>query len=212
MPTTASNHRSILLAALVGCCLTLLSALVVATLALLTPVLTKGQPISWFLFGFEVVVIVATVLGILLSRGKWNHGLGLGFLSIGGTIFLASAMGWQGANRLLVGQSLTPLLLARTAVAGLLTLIAINAVLSRRPQAWPRAILGAALGLPVLALAGAFVVPAARQKLLGALPTNLGITIILAVGGFIVFTALLAASVQILVGAFQSALRDDQAA
>lgn len=192
--------------------LTLASAVLVAILAVLGPVLVKDTPVSWFLFGFEIVVIIAAVLGIQLARGKWSHGLAIGLLSVAGTIFLASAMGWQGANRQLLGRPLLPLLLLRTACAGVLALLACHAVLGRKPGAWRRALLGTAIGLPAVMVLGAMLVSRSRQALLGILPSNQGLMIIVAVFGFVAFTALLAASVHILVAAFQNALDDEPTA
>lgn len=190
--------------------LTLVSAILVAFLAVLGPLIVKGTPTSWFLFGFEVVVIVAAVLGFQLARGKWSHGLAIGLLSIAGTILLASAMGWQGANRRLLDRPLLPLLLVRTACAGVLALLACHAVLGRRPGAWQRALLGAAIGAPAVLLLGAMAVSRTRQVVLGVLPSNQGLMIIVAVCGFVVFAALLAASVHILVATFQNALDDER--
>src|SRR6267142_2051810 len=61
----------------------------------------------WVLFGFEVVITVATVLGVLFAMGRFQDGQGLAMACVAGTIAVGSFLGWLGADRHLITSHAT---------------------------------------------------------------------------------------------------------
>jgi hypothetical protein len=176
----------------------------IACSALAAGVMAVVQPrASWVMFGFEAVVLVSAVLGALLGRGKFRDGPSLGLLCVAGAIVVASAFGYLGGGRTLFGTDVRTLTLARAAAGAALVGVAAWLVLSRAPGATlPRFTKGAALSLGVIALlAGLWK----GQRWIGSL-NDVGQ---LAVGmvAFALITALLAASIHMLVRAFQAGLQ-----
>jgi hypothetical protein len=110
-----------------------MSAWYVAALSLVQP------RASWVLFGFEIVVLVAAVLGFRIGRGKHNDGPALGLLCVAGAIAVASAFGFLGSGRVLSlpslgftrDVSLKPYLFGRAAAAAILAGAAAWIVLAR---------------------------------------------------------------------------------
>jgi hypothetical protein len=175
-------------------------------LAVLLPLFVESQRTALALFGFEVVVAVASALGVLLGLGRLRQSPGMALACIAGTILMGSAFGWQGAGFMLADVSLTPLLGLRAAASLVLGCAAAVVVLIRDRASVRSAIVGGLLGMPVLlALAGA-VHPSGRRMLDslmsegGAFQTLIAGTVLLVLGG------LLAASVHMIMGAFDRAL------
>lgn len=201
MPPVNRNIR--LLSLMLGWVIAL-SALIGAATAL-APLLTADQRPAWVLFGFELTVLSAGVVGIMFGRGRFSDAPGLALACVAGTVLAASALGWQGAGRQVAGVSLTPFLLARVALAAALGLAAAACVLSRAPggKAWRLAILGAVFGVPVVVAAAALVHPAGRHAIESALGTSAGVHAAVGVAAFLVFGGLLSASVHLVVQAFE---------
>ena len=111
----------------------LVSAVAGAVLAAVQPAIDPSLKSSWALVGFEVVVAVAALLGVIAALGKFGEGPGMALACVAGTILLGSALGWQGAGRQLLGHSLMPYLAARVAAALVLGAIGawVAVVLSR---------------------------------------------------------------------------------
>src|SRR5262245_43109895 len=105
--------RTIRLLVQATCLAVLASAVGSAILAGAAPLLVPDQRPSWALVGFELVVLVACVQGVLFGRGRFGQGPGLALACVGGTILVASGLGWAGSGKQLLGHSLTPLLGAR---------------------------------------------------------------------------------------------------
>jgi hypothetical protein len=185
----------------------LLSALLGAALAVLLPYFVEGQRTALALFGFEVVVAVAGTLGVLLGLGRMRGSPGMALACVGGTILVGSALGWQGAGRSLADVSLTPLLALRAAAALLLMASAGLVVLMRDRAAIRPAVLGAVLGAPVVLAAAAFALPAGRRTIEGLLSGPVETS--LAIMALLVLAGLLAASVHLIIGAFDLAVGDD---
>ncbi len=160
-------------------------------------------PAAWFTVLFEAIILLAAVFGIRAARrGQGAEALALSLLCIAGAVFAASVLGYVGAGqtRTIRGVPLRPLLFARLGIAALFALAAAWTALGpNRAQTIPRALLGLALGAPVVALAAL-----AYTGHLSAWTAPLGqaLRAVLAVAGFIVFTSLLAASVQVTISAF----------
>lgn len=170
-----------------------LSAVGVAAMAVLQP-----RP-SWVMFGFEFVVLVAASLGLLIGRGRFKDGPALGLVCVAGTIAVGSLFGYLGGGRVLFGQDIRMLFLARVACALALSAVAGWVVLARDPRATiPPFLRGLALGLPVPIVIGAAWYSRGR---LGNLPDMA--TALLAIALFCVVTVLLAASTQLVVKAFR---------
>ena len=53
-----------------------------------------NSPRLYFLLGFEVVILVATVFGVLLGRRKFGSGAGLGLLCVAGVVLAGSLLGY----------------------------------------------------------------------------------------------------------------------
>lgn len=156
------------------------------------------------LLGFEIVSLVAAVLGVLFWMGKFHDGPGLALACVAGTILVASGLGFMGSEGQIGSISLRPYLLARIAGTGILGLLAAHCVLSRHPRAWPLAIKGGVAGLPVVGVlaAGAFL---ARTGRLSPLLAGQGMAMKLIVGTIaaVVLGTLLCISVHLLVKAFE---------
>lgn len=196
-PSKAILTLTLIVSAIVG-----VSAIGVGVTALLQP------RASWVMFGFEVVILVAATLGVLLARGRFGDGPALGLVSIAATIFIGSVFGYLGGGRTLFSVDLKPLLLARLVAALLLAAAAGWIVLSRDWKATlPPFIRGCAFGLPIPALL--FVLWKFRATLGGLSDAlQLGLAIVV----FSLITGLLAASVQFLIKAFDIGTRRADAA
>lgn len=136
-----------------ACALVGVSALVGAPLSLFAL-----RPL-WYLLGFEIVVLIAAVYGVLVAAGKFRDGPGLALICIAATIAAASFFGNQSAtnrdgasfnlmagpvvgyissnkertlDRLIGGVTLY--LVLRLAAAGVIAAGAAWVVLARRPR------------------------------------------------------------------------------
>lgn len=179
------------------CAIVTLSALAGTVAGLALP----AVPV-WAFVGAEVVVVVAGLVGVLYgwrALGAEAPGLTLGL--VGGTVLVASAIGYVGAGTA-SGLPLRPLLALRVVLAGLILVGAVAVTLKRDRRAWTDLLLGAMLGLPGLGLLGMFAIPKGRAVVdmvsgLGAVGGFLVVT-----GVFLVLTALSAASVHLVIRAF----------
>lgn len=179
------------------CALVAVSALVVGVLALVQP------RASWFMFGFEGVVLVSAVLGALLARGRYPEGPSLGLLSVAGAILVGSAFGYLAGGRTLFGVDVRMLSAGRALAALVLVGTSAWIVLSRAPRvSLPRFSKGAVLALCVLALLAALW---KGRGWIGSLG-DVG-QLAVGMGAFVLITGLMAASVHLLVRAFQAGLQ-----
>jgi hypothetical protein len=164
---------------------------------------TAAKP-AWALLGFESITIIAAVLGVLFGLGRFRDAPGMALACIAGTIFAAAVLGWKsvtasaGQSRAVAGIPLTPVILAQVLAALMLGAAAAFSVLSRRRAAWKPAIIGAALGSPLAIVAMAFLYRGTRPTVVGALGSPLG-----AVLALVVLGGLLAASVHLIIRAFE---------
>ncbi|MCA9300703.1 MAG: hypothetical protein KDA28_16655 [Phycisphaerales bacterium] len=106
-----------------------LSAPVFGVLAAVLP----AKP-GWAMIGFEVVVLVSGVLGILLGLGRFRDGPALGLACVGGTCIVASGLAAIGVQRHLGTMSLDTYLGGRVLVGGAFILLGALAVLGRTPR------------------------------------------------------------------------------
>jgi hypothetical protein len=189
----------------------LASAVVGAALALLAPVVSPSGHVVWVLAGFEVVTIVAAVLGVLLGLGRFAEGPGLALACVSGTILVASTLAWQGSAKNFLGVSLTPFLMARAAAAMALALIGAACVLGRDPRAWRWALTGAALAAPAVLVAGSMVTDKGQRLLALALGSSAVQQIAVGVIGGVAIAGLFAAGGHMLIRAFELGRTNDAA-
>ncbi len=181
----------------------LCSAVLLAGLAAGAPLLARDQRPSWALFGFEAVVAVAAVLGVLMGRGRYSDGPGLGLACVAGTILVGSALGWAGAGKVLLGVSLKPVLGGRALASLAIASVGAWCVLARNPRSIRLALFGAILIAPIVLGVGAAMTPAGRRLLDKAMAASPGTQFIGAVGGFTVVAVLLSAGTHLLIRAFE---------
>jgi len=171
--------------------------------------LAMGEEPSLMMAGFEAIVLVSFVLGTLIAMGKVGRdGPGMALACIGGTVLICSGFGAlaAGGRQFAVGDvSLLPLLGFRVIASGLLGLFAATAVLSREGGSWKRFVVGALLALPILAAAGLAVLGKADPVLNALSSQNAVVKLFSYLGLTLLFTALVAASTQYLVTAFERA-------
>lgn len=158
------------------------------------------------LFGFEIVTAVASVLGLLFARGRYTDAPGLALASVGGTVFVASVLGFIGVGPEgeLGGVGMRPFLLARVAAAAGIGLLGAHCVLMRHPKGWPTAIRAALLGLPVLAAGVGALTLYRRERLwtlLDGYPVVLQLAIVIL--AFIVLGTLTCISIHLAIRAFE---------
>lgn len=115
---------------------------------------------AWFVLGFEAVVGVIAVIGLLFGRGRFPQAPAMTLAMIAGGVGLCSVLGYlsTGAAGYAVGPvSMKLVLAARLALAGTFALGAVAAALGGRGGAWARVAVGAILVVaPSAAVAVAF--------------------------------------------------------
>lgn len=181
----------------------LISAIVLlSALGLLGAAFALPSKPSWFLAGFEALVAIAGVVGVLTGRGWYRDHPPLALACVAGTVFAGSFLGALGAKWDLAGHSLKPVLLGRTLLALLIGAAAAWVVLS---GAWrvtlPRLIKGLVLGGVLLAATAALWAVRARLGGLSIGVRFFGGTIVV-----IVLISLLSASVHLVISAFEAGL------
>jgi hypothetical protein len=217
--------RPVGLVVAVVCALVGVSALIGAPLSLFA-----FKPL-WYLLGFEIVVLIAAVFGVLVAIGRFGDGPGLALLCVAATIAGASFFGNQsGTNRdaknfnpmsgptlghishnsehtidRLIG-GVTLFLVLRIAAAGVIAAGAAWVVLVRRPRESMSSLMKAgAAGVCLLGvMIGAWKLRGMTASMGGFATTILG----LIVG--VVVLGLLAATVHFAIRAFEfGRVRDD---
>jgi hypothetical protein len=158
---------------------------------------------SWVMFAFEIVVLVAGVLGMLIGRGRFADGPAIGIAAVAGTVLLGSLFGYLGGGRVLFGVDLRPFLYSRAIASLLLGAAAAWIVVSRDLKATlPLLIRGVAFGLPIPLGLIAYWQFRGRMSCISDV-AQLGLAIV----GFSLLTGLLAASVQFIFRAFEIGAR-----
>lgn len=188
---------------IVLCAITALSAVPLAVSAAILPRLVPDQRPALALVGFELVVLVAAVLGILIGRGRYAQAPALALACVGGTILASSALGWKSANRVLAGFSLDPVLAFR-ALAGLFMLAAAALiVLVRDKRSFKSLAKGLALLAPVALVAAALLYGPTRSAIERALAIHTMVEIAAAVFGFLILAVLVATGGHCIIRAFE---------
>jgi hypothetical protein len=179
----------------------LLSSLVGAGAAAL------NSPPVWFMLGFEVVIAVAAVFGVLTGMGRFGEGPALALVCVAGAVGAGSLLGYL-AGQGNIGIGLKPFLLAREASAAAIAGAGGVIVMMRRPQVSVRRM---AIGL---ACAGSFAGICAGLWVFGNRLSGLGTMAGALVGlaSAVTLLALLAAAVHLIIGAFEAGALDEDAA
>lgn len=172
---------------------------------------------AWFLLAFEIIVLMAGLMGVLVGLGRFRDAPALATLCVGGCVFVAAVLseptfvarvlqGSSGAAQSIAGFNLRPWALGRAGLGACLMVVSALIVLSRRPSlSLPFLIRGVLYGAPVLAILAALFVPPVRAALSG-LP--LSAIVAIAIVGFFVLGAFFSISVQNIIRAFEVAIPD----
>ncbi len=165
-------------------------------------VATMWRP-AWFLLGFELLVILAGILNILLARGRFGS-VPFGLICVAGTIAVASLFGYLGSGGTVWGIALKPLLFARVGLALLIVALAGTIQLHARPAGVKLLFRGiilaaAAVGLGLLAYV--------LRNSVGSWSEILVLSLLML--GFVAVVGLIAASIDCLIRAFTPTLQNE---
>lgn len=160
------------------------------------------EKVAWSLLGFEAVILVAGVIGVLLGLGRFRRGPALALVCVAGTVLVGTGLGrlsvLANPRAVLVDPWFVTRLLASLALAALATLC----VFSRSPvKSWRSFLWSVVLGVPVLMMLG--VVWKGRRLLAPLDSAPEAVRVAVALLGFILFIVLASASVHKLIRAFE---------
>lgn len=192
------------------CAAVALSAVAGIAISLLLGRLVPGTRPAWTMLGFEVITLVAAILGLLFAAGRYRDAPGMAMACVAGTIFSASICAHIGVHGELARQPLLPFTAGRVLAAALLGALGGVCVLVRDPASWRVLIKGVALGLPMLI--GVAILAATRGGILEKLNAlgSAGKVAALGIYGFIA-GVMLCASVEFVVRAFRMGTIPDAA-
>lgn len=164
---------------------------------------------AWFVLGFEAVVLINAVIGLLFGRGRFPQAPAMTLALIAGGVGLCSGLAYlsTSAAGYQVGPlSMTLVLAARLALAGLFGLGAVAAVLGASGAAWARVALGTVLVLaPSVAVAAAFSdVGEPLTRRISAMGPAVAVGI--AAAAFLVWVGLVSAGGHMIITSFERAL------
>lgn len=150
---------------------------------------------QWGSFGYEIVIAVSCVFGVLLGTGRFQQGSGLAAGLIALTWFVGTGMGRLPFHNSPRGVISDPWFLGRTAASGAVALAGAYAVLCRDSRAWRRLVTGLLLLAPVGAfgafwmLTGGGWLGASQEGGAGVVKVSALILIALVCGGLFCFGA-----------------------
>ena len=157
---------------------------------------------AYYLAGFEVIVVVACILGVLTGLGKFNSGPSIAIACTAGTIFVGAVLGYISLAGSIFGVRPLYFLAFRVLIAFAMFGCAGGVLLARRPGASMRLLLlGVAFGAPVVLALGAWMkIGAVRQAVHGVNPNLLAV---LATPLALLAIGLISASAHCLIRAFE---------
>lgn len=161
---------------------------------------------AWGMFGFEAVIAVAGVFGVLMAGGggRFREGPGLAAACIAGTFFVGSVLGYLSLQPpRLGGVGLKPFVAGRVLAAAVVALAGAYCVLSRHPRSWRLLLTGLLLGAPVIAAGAVVALPPLRGLLAPVTGAGTVVQMGAALGAFIVLGSLLCASADFIIRAFE---------
>lgn len=160
------------------------------------------EPPVWFLVMFEAAMLLAGVIALLTGFGRFRESPPVALACAAGTVLGAAVLGWASSRATFTTVDPGVLLLARFGCAAALGACAAAMVLRR--ESMGSLVGGVVLGAACMGvLAGAW---AARRQIGGLVE---GVKYPLAILGFVVVTALLGASVHLLIRAFEVGARGE---
>lgn len=164
---------------------------------LVASILLSPRPV-WIMFGFELVVALSCVTGLLAAWGRFREAPAMAVLCVAGPVFVGAVLAYFGVGRALTLEgreepiSLDLWVIGRIAVALALAGIAAVLVLMRSSRCWGYAAKAAAAGAPLVLAGGVLVMfrgPVAGA--IGGLPGLVQIALggLAAVVGLVLFSA-----------------------
>ena len=170
----------------------------------------------WLSLGFEGMIVLAGVFGILAGLGRFRAGPALAVVCVAGVVFVAGALSepdflakFKGSSgrggAVLVGVNTMHLAAFRVLLSMILGGFAGLVVIVRAPERSAGYLVrGIACSVPVIASLGVAAMPGLRGKVLGAITGLPGVATLAAVLVlFFVLGSLLAASIHLLIRAFE---------
>ncbi|TVQ32549.1 MAG: hypothetical protein EA376_05465 [Phycisphaeraceae bacterium] len=174
---------------------------------------------DWFAIGFDLTVIVAGAMGVMVGLGRFRASHALALLCIGGAIAVSGLLAFAASSRADAAQGMgvmvrgtlrDPLTLSRYGVGALLMALSGVILALRRPgKSLPLLAMGAGLCLPAAIAAGIGLHPTSRDWLAGLPP------LLLTVIAFVAFFTLLvcvSAGLHCIIRAFEIGRVDDASA
>ena len=140
----------------------LMGAVALSGIAALT-LAAQSSPVVWATIGFEAVIMVTGLSGVLFALHRSAQGRAIGLFNLGGVLLVAaitSRFAWHttvNPDAIGLGNSVRfafkdPWFLSRGALGGLLVIAAIIHVLGTNMTNWRRVVVGVLLSLPLLGL------------------------------------------------------------
>ena len=99
-----------------------------SALAFAVPAAAHSPKPAWFMLGFELVLVVGAVMGVLTGLGRFREGPAAAIACVAGVTLVASFLGYLGAGRQLYGHDLLPPLVAREALVRLAGVVRLGAL------------------------------------------------------------------------------------
>ncbi|MEM9560128.1 MAG: hypothetical protein AAF995_07455 [Planctomycetota bacterium] len=168
-----------------------------------------GRPV-WGWMGFELLLVVAGVIGVLTAFGRFRSGPGMALLCVAGTVGVAAFFGSLDAEPNLraarpdLARFVDPALYARLAAAGLIAAAAAGIVLLRSAKSFRPMIVAICNAVPLLIAGAVYLLAWGRiAPALAALPEPVRVILYLLVGLALAIFA--ACTVHFAVRAFETA-------
>jgi hypothetical protein len=160
---------------------------------------------AWTLCGFEVVVTVSAVLGLIFVRSGSRDAAAIGLATLAFCVGAASFLGYFSVQKSLGGVNLAPFLAFRCLTSASLGGLALIAAMRGDLRAWTTLFKGIAVGIPAALGLALFVLPAGKRVLDAV--SGLGGFAAFVVGtlAFLAFTASAAAGIHLVIRSFQTA-------
>lgn len=130
-----------------------------------------ANPVNWFTFGFEALLIVCAMFGVGCGLGRYREGPALAMLCVAGGALVSTALGYSAAHAGFGGIQRNPMAFARIAAALGFGALAALTVMSRRPHASASsAFSGVVMGALAAGAGALLALPGPRAAILGLHP------------------------------------------
>lgn len=172
----------------------------------------------WYMLAFEVIVLIASITGVLTGLGRLKSGPAMSMFATGGVVGVCAVLSEPnfvsrvvqgGGGQTSAGFNLVPWIVARVLVGGgLVGLAGLTLLLRRARVSLPLLVKGVLLGLPVVCGAGAMLVPSVRAAVQSLSMVQ---SALLVVFGCFLVGALVSLSGHCLIRAFEVGVEDGSA-